>query len=68
MAVETTTGPLGAGVSYAVGMAIAEKDWPRSFNREGHTVVTTILIASLAMAVWWKHFTKSVSLAYIEIR
>jgi transketolase len=43
--VETTTGPLGAGVSNSVGMAVAERWLAERFNRPDHEIVDHHTIA-----------------------
>jgi transketolase len=46
--IETTTGPLGQGISTAVGMALGERMLAARFNRDGHDIVDhyTYVIAS----------------------
>jgi transketolase len=45
--VETTTGPLGQGITNAVGMALAEKILATEFNRTGYDIVNHYTYAFL---------------------
>src|SRR3954464_6825612 len=37
--IEATTGPLGQGISNAVGLALAERMWAARLNKPGHDIV-----------------------------
>jgi len=57
--VETTTGPLGQGITNAVGMALAERTLAAQFNRPGHDIVDHYTYVFLGDG--WIHEAKSVN-------
>ena len=52
--VETTTGPLGQGLTNAVGMALAERMLAAQFNRPGHEIIDHRTYVFRATAASWK--------------
>jgi transketolase len=71
--VETTTGPLGAGFSNAVGFAVAERFLADRFNRPGHEIVDHNIyvicsdgdlmegISSEAASIAWSSWSRSLA-------
>jgi transketolase len=61
--IEVTTGPLGQGISNAVGLAIAQAHLGAVYNKEGFDLVNnytygerTAIIAGLLLTLYWVAF------------